>query len=31
LPEAEDAPVKVSPLWYVHEGKGRAWIDRRTM
>jgi hypothetical protein len=27
LPGAEDAPVKVSPLWYVHEGKGRAWID----
>ena len=29
LPQAEDAPVAISPLWYVHEGKGRAWIDQQ--
>ncbi|WP_374643374.1 sarcosine oxidase subunit alpha family protein [Tabrizicola sp.] len=29
LPEAEDAPVRVSPLWFVHHGKGRAWIDQQ--
>ncbi len=27
LPKAEDAPIAISPLWYVHHGKGRAWID----
>ena len=27
LPQAEDAPVAIKPLWYVHSGKGRAWID----
>ncbi len=27
LPKAEDAPVAIKPLWYVHSGKGRAWID----
>ena len=27
LPRAEDAPVNLTPLWYVHSGKGRAWID----
>jgi heterotetrameric sarcosine oxidase alpha subunit len=27
LPRAEDAPVAIKPLWHVHEGKGRAWID----
>ena len=27
LPSAEDAPVSITPLWYVHSGKGRAWID----
>ncbi len=27
LPQAEDAPVAISPLWFVHSGKGRAWID----
>ena len=20
-------PVNITPLWYVHSGKGRAWID----
>ncbi|MFN3280166.1 MAG: sarcosine oxidase subunit alpha family protein [Tabrizicola sp.] len=29
LPDAEDAPVRISPLWYVHHGKGRAWIDQQ--
>jgi sarcosine oxidase subunit alpha len=29
LPEAEDAPVRISPLWYVPYGKGRAWIDQQ--
>ncbi len=27
LPQAEDAPINISPLWYVRHGKGRAWID----
>jgi sarcosine oxidase subunit alpha len=27
LPRAEDAPIAITPLWYVHHGKGRAWID----
>jgi len=29
LPQAEDAPVRISPLWYVHHGKGRAWVDQQ--
>jgi methylglutamate dehydrogenase subunit C len=29
LPEAEDAPVKITPLWHVAHGKGRAWIDQQ--
>ena len=28
-PEAEDAPVEVSPFWHVGEGKGRAWLDQQ--
>ena len=28
-PKAEDAPVNLTPFWYVHEGKGRAWIDQQ--
>jgi methylglutamate dehydrogenase subunit C len=27
LPKTEDDPVSIKPLWYVHSGKGRAWID----
>ena len=27
LPQAEDSPVSIKPLWFVHSGKGRAWID----
>ena len=27
VPEAEDAPVAIKAHWYVHSGKGRAWID----
>ncbi len=27
LPQAEDAPVAIKPHWYVHSGKGRAWVD----
>lgn len=29
VPRAEDAPVNIKPLWYVHSGKGRAWIDQQ--
>ena len=29
LPEAEDAPVRIAPLWHVAHGKGRAWIDQQ--
>ncbi len=29
LPEAEDAPVRITPLWHVPQGKGRAWIDQQ--
>jgi methylglutamate dehydrogenase subunit C len=27
LPQAEDAPVAITPLWSVQSGKGRAWVD----
>jgi sarcosine oxidase subunit alpha len=27
LPQAEDAPLNITPLWYVAGTKGRAWID----
>jgi sarcosine oxidase subunit alpha len=29
LPEAEDAPIRITPLWHVRQGKGRAWIDQQ--
>ncbi|MFN3576698.1 MAG: sarcosine oxidase subunit alpha family protein [Tabrizicola sp.] len=29
LPDAEDAPVRITPLWHVAHGKGRAWIDQQ--
>jgi methylglutamate dehydrogenase subunit C len=29
LPAAEDAPTRISPLWHVRSGKGRAWIDQQ--
>jgi sarcosine oxidase subunit alpha len=29
LPEAEDAPVRITPLWHVAHGRGRAWIDQQ--
>jgi heterotetrameric sarcosine oxidase alpha subunit len=29
IPQAEDAPVRISPLWHVAHGKGRAWIDQQ--
>ncbi|MDP3195913.1 sarcosine oxidase subunit alpha family protein [Tabrizicola sp.] len=29
LPQAEDAPVRITPLWHVAYGKGRAWIDQQ--
>ncbi len=29
LPQAEDAHVRISPLWHVAHGKGRAWIDQQ--
>jgi sarcosine oxidase subunit alpha len=29
LPKAEDAPVAITPHWYVKSGKGRAWIDQQ--
>lgn len=28
-PQAEDAALNLSPAWYVHAGKGRAWIDQQ--
>ncbi|MCV6596834.1 MAG: sarcosine oxidase subunit alpha family protein [Mangrovicoccus sp.] len=28
-PTAEDAPIRLSPFWYVAEGKGRAWLDQQ--
>ncbi|PWR24869.1 sarcosine oxidase subunit alpha family protein [Zavarzinia aquatilis] len=28
LPRAEDAPVRIAPLWQV-KGKGRAWLDQQ--
>ncbi len=27
IPQAEDAPIAITPLWHVQGGKGRAWID----
>jgi sarcosine oxidase subunit alpha len=27
LPQAEDAPTRITPHWVVQSGKGRAWID----
>ena len=27
LPAAENAPVRLSPFWYVKHGNGRAWLD----
>jgi len=29
IPQAEDAPVGLSPLWYVPHKKGRAWVDQQ--
>lgn len=29
VPEAEDAPVRITPLWHVAHGRGRAWIDQQ--
>ena len=29
LPQAEDAPIKLHPFWYVGEGSGRAWLDQQ--
>ncbi len=29
MPEAEDAPISITPLWHVTHGKGRAWIDQQ--
>ncbi|MEZ5871206.1 MAG: sarcosine oxidase subunit alpha family protein [Nitratireductor sp.] len=27
VPDAEDAPVSISPLWHVPESRARAWLD----
>ena len=27
LPQAEDAPVNITPFWHVADAKGRAWLD----
>jgi heterotetrameric sarcosine oxidase alpha subunit len=27
IARTEDAPMNLAPFWYVHSGKGRAWID----
>lgn len=29
LPQAEDAPINLTPFWHVGEGKGRAWLDQQ--
>jgi len=29
LPQTEDAPVSITPFWYVKSGTGRAWIDQQ--
>ena len=29
VPQAEDAPLNLTPAWYVHSGKGRAWVDQQ--
>jgi methylglutamate dehydrogenase subunit C len=29
LPQAEDAPVRITALWHVPGGRGRAWIDQQ--
>lgn len=29
LPKAEDAPINLTPFWYVQTGKGRAWLDQQ--
>ncbi|MDZ4391805.1 sarcosine oxidase subunit alpha family protein [Cypionkella sp.] len=29
IPQAEDAPLNLTPAWYVHSGKGRAWVDQQ--
>jgi methylglutamate dehydrogenase subunit C len=29
LPQAEDAPVRISAFWHVQTGKGRAWLDQQ--
>lgn len=29
MPATEDAPVNLTPFWFVSEGKGRAWIDQQ--
>ena len=29
LPEAEDMTIRITPLWHVAHGKGRAWIDQQ--
>ncbi|MBA3325316.1 MAG: sarcosine oxidase subunit alpha family protein [Rhodobacteraceae bacterium] len=27
IPQAEDAPIRITPFWHVRSGEGRAWID----
>ncbi len=29
IPQAEDAALNLTPAWYVHSGKGRAWVDQQ--
>ena len=29
VPEAEDAPIRITPKWYVASARGRAWIDQQ--
>ncbi|MCB2135775.1 MAG: sarcosine oxidase subunit alpha family protein [Rhodobacteraceae bacterium] len=29
LPKAEDAATRISPLWHVPDGGGRAWLDQQ--
>jgi methylglutamate dehydrogenase subunit C len=29
IPDTEDSPVSISPIWHVAESKGRAWVDHQ--
>ncbi|MGI9400971.1 MAG: sarcosine oxidase subunit alpha family protein, partial [Rhizobiaceae bacterium] len=29
IPDAEDGPYAITPIWHVRESKGRAWLDQQ--